>query len=57
MLDGLQHDAAILVAIARFSEIVETQGEDAAIAWADDYCASLTESERKDTAPRLRIVS
>ena len=49
-------DVRMLVAIARFSEIYEEEGEAAAIAWAESEALTLEGFEESDSEPRLRIV-
>ena len=46
----------MLVVIARFAEIMEEEGEEAAIKWADEQRLTLEEPSTSDKKPSLRIV-
>jgi len=54
----MRNITAILMALGEFERIMEEEGEDAAIAWADQMSLDITPSEdvSSDTSPSLRIV-
>lgn len=54
----MRNITAILMALGEFERIMEEEGEDAAIAWADQMALDVSpqESESSDSLPSLRIV-
>lgn len=52
----MTNDMAILMALTEFTRILEEEGEDAAIEWAEMMELSLTAPEESDSEPHLRIV-
>ena len=48
----MKNITAILMALGEFERIMKEEGEDAAIAWADQMALDIT----PDTKPKLRLV-